>query len=333
MSSRAPPTERVVIPPERLAEAGVWIARLHGDDRDPAIRDAFRRWLLQDALNARAFELVTEVWEDAEDLRLVVSFTRTARPKPTMRFAYFGAAVTALVVLFAVGIARYTRGDVFSTGIGEQRQVTLNDGSRIFLNTATRIVVNYASEARRVNVTGGEALFDVAKRPEWPFIVAAGDRQVTALGTSFVVRKDERRLVVTLVEGKVSVDPILSTNPSSTVSASSEAYTLTPGQRLTFIDGQVPKLDSPPLEESLAWRRGQVVLNETPLSAAAAEMNRYNTLKVIVVHPDVGQIPINGLFQAGDSARFANAVAQAYGLQLRERDGQILLGPATLQVK
>ena len=325
---------RTTIPDERLAEAGVWIARLHGDGRGPEVRNGLRQWLSEDPLNARAYELVTDVWDDAEQLRRVVPLAAAARSRQAPRFFYFGTAVAALIATVVVGVTLYMRGDIVATGIGEQRQVTLTDGTRIFLNTATRVVVNYADEARRVDVTKGEALFDVAKRPDWPFIVTAGERHVTALGTSFVVRKDQKNLVVTLVEGKVSVDPVKAA-PSVTGSSAPAVpqskpgtYTLTAGQRLTFAEGTPPKIDTPSIEESMAWRRGQVVMNEMLLSAAAAEMNRYNNRQVITVQPEVAELSINGLFQAGDSASFANAVAQAYGLQMTQGQGQIVLsGP------
>src|ERR1700735_5441987 len=133
-----------------------------------------------------------------------------------------------------------------TTEVGEQRLVTLTDGTHVFLNTATRIAVNFDAHARWVELKSGEALFDVAKKPSWPFIVQAGDRQIKALGTSFVVRRDPTQTAVTLVEGTVSV-----TTPASApairdsradASPSARAFTLKPGQRLTFL-GQQARLE------------------------------------------------------------------------------------------
>jgi transmembrane sensor len=102
-------------------------------------------------------------------------------------------------------------------------------------------------------------------------------------------------------------------------------FTLTPGQRLTFTGGSATKLDTPSVEKTIAWRRGQVILDDTPLEVAADEMNRYNSTKLVVAHPDAAALLINGLFQAGDSTHFANAVAQAYGLEVVERGNEIIL--------
>ena len=101
----------------------------------------------------------------------------------------------------------YLRSDAVVTGVGEQRTLTLEDGTRIQLNTDTRAVVRYDERLRRVELEKGEAMFEVARRPDWPFVVTAGDRQIRALGTAFVVRREAEVLAVTLVEGKVTVTP------------------------------------------------------------------------------------------------------------------------------
>jgi len=180
----------------------------------------------------------------------------------------------------------------------------------VYLNTATHIVVHYDRHSRRVELEAGEALFDVAKSSDRPFMVTAGDRQVTALGTSFVVRRDAQRLAVTLVEGKVTVN---------------QTFTLSPGQRLTLTPGGGARLDMPSLEIATAWRRGQVILDDTPLSSAVAEMNRYSPVELVIEQPEAGRLLISGLFQAGDSASFARAIAATYGLTALNKGDRIVL--------
>jgi transmembrane sensor len=299
-----------LIPPERLAEAGVWIARLHGDERDRDLEDAVRQWLQASPLNARAFELATEVWDDAANLRRLVPLgvSRPAR----RRYVSVALAATLVMALAAVAmLALYLYPEGVRTGVGEQRMLTLDDGTRVYLNTATHIYIHYDRHSRRVELETGEALFDVAKATDRPFRVTAGDGQVTALGTSFVVRRDEQRLAVTLVEGKVTVN---------------QTFTLTPGERLTLAPGEAARLDMPSLEKATAWRRGQVILDDTPLVAAVAEMNRYSPIELVIEQPEAGTLLISGLFQAGDSASFARAVAATYGLTAVNKGDRIVLG-------
>lgn len=345
------PQPRQPVSPERLAEASVWIAKLHGDMRGRALEHGLRRWLHEDPENARAFELATEVWEEAANLRRLIPFQRGARQRSGVRWWPALAAVASCAVLVViVGLVWMQYWGAISTAVGEQRHVVLEDGTRVFLNTDTRLVVKYEQSARRVELRRGEALFNVAKRKDWPFIVVVGDRQVRALGTSFVVRKDAERVAVTLVEGSVLVTPVVSAaneaapatidapgaiaqTPavSASVENDSGEFKLTPGQRLTFSNGAPIKLDTPPVERTTAWRRGQVILDDTPLRTAAAEMNRYNETKLIVQEPETAELLINGLFQAGDSTHFANAVAQAYGLTVVQRGDEIVISGKPVQ--
>jgi transmembrane sensor len=339
------------VSPEQLAEASVWIAKLHGEGRGRALEDGLRRWLHAHPENARAFELATEVWEESEKLRSVVPFRPLTHVEHRPRWGgALRVAMACVLTLVIVGIVWFQYVGVVATAVGEQRQLVLEDGTRVFLNTDTRIVVKYDEKARRVELRRGEALFNVAKRSDWPFIVVAGDRQVKALGTSFVVRRDPERLAVTLVEGSVLVSPVVPVLPElvqPTLDApgaieqtpaatpleprSGGEFKLAAGQRLIFNTGAATRLDTPSIDKTTAWRRGQVILDDTPLQAAIAEMNRYNETKLVVSDPDAAALPINGLFQAGDSTHFANAVAEAYGLTVITRGDEIVLSGKPVQ--
>jgi transmembrane sensor len=336
------------IPPDRLAEAGVWIARLHGDDRSPAMEEGFREWLNADPMNARAFELTTDVWEDAQNLRRVIPFAheaaRPARSRSRILSWSSVALVGAVALVLAVVAIRYFDSGTVATGVGEQRLLALEDGSRIFLNTATRVAIRYNEQSRLVELEAGEALFDVAKQPHRPFIVRAGDRQVRAVGTSFVVRRDRERLAVTLVEGKVAVMPVplaelqdaaessstrkiaaRSSAGSQGAAGTAEVFTLTTGQRLVIPVDEPARVDTLPADRATAWRRGQVILDDTALANAVTEMNRYSAQKLVVESSGAQDLVVSGLFQVGDSVSFAHAVAQTYGLTVIERRNEIVL--------
>lgn len=303
--------------PEMRTQAAAWLARLHGPNRTPQAESGFRRWLQADPRHGAAFELVTEVWDKAGGVR---------RPLPrtigrtSLRWLPAASAVAATVLLSVLGTLLYMRDGAVETAIGEQRNLTLEDGSRIFLNTATRVEVQYDERARRIRLQQGEALFEVAPRSGRPFIVAAGDREVVALGTAFVVRKDPGRLAVTLVEGKVKVVPSDARPVGDPV--------MIPGQRLIFSAGTAPRMDLPAIDKVIAWRQGQVVLDDAPLAEAIAEMNRYSTVALSIERPEAAHIRISGVFRAGDSGNFAKAVAATYRLTVIEGPRQLILAGA-----
>ena len=315
---------------ERLAEAGVWVARLQGDEPKAAMTGV-KEWLKAHPMNGRALELCTDVWEESYNLRRITPFASDGASPSRGRRRLSIAVVAAVIVLIVTGVALFSARPGVSTGVGEQRLLTLKDGTRVFLNTATRVVVEYSDNFRKVELDKGEALFDVANRPGWPFVVQVGDRQVKALGTSFVVRRDEKELAVTLVEGKVSVTSNPGVAPSGSHAnhlsdsvATSDNITLRPGQRLTLADGNA-RLETTSLDKAVAWRRGQIVLDDTPLASAVAEMNRYSETRLVLERPESGTLLVNGLFQAGDSMSFARAVAATHGLVVVERDGEIVI--------
>ena len=320
-----------LIPPERIAEAGVWVARLHSGEPDKVAMAGVKQWLKAHPMNVRALELCTEIWEESANLRRITPFETQASATPRKRrFLSVTATAVALLLVTAMILWLAPAPDL-ATEVGEQRLVTLEDGTHVFLNTATRIAVKFDAHARWVELKSGEALFDVAKKPTWPFIVKAADRQIKALGTSFIVRRDATQTAVTLVEGTVSVTADgSSSNQSVSAPAAPQVFTLKPGQKLTFLGAQ-SRLDVTPLDKAIAWRRGEIIFDDTSLSDAAAELNRYSKDRIVVERPDAQAVRVTGLFQTGDSLSFAHAVAQSYGLTVDERKDAIVLSGSPVQ--
>jgi transmembrane sensor len=325
------------------AEAAAWIARLHGPNRDAHVEEACRRWIADDPERAAAFELLTDTWEKSGQLpRRPIEKVRNWDLRGFHLSLPRALLATCAIAVVAVGITLFClRTDGVSTVVGEQRTLTLQDGSRVYLNTNSRAVVRFDRQARRVELEKGEALFEVAQNSALPFIVTAGDRQVRALGTAFVVRRDPQQLAVTLVEGKVAVSgdskqetaSLLTASTHSPASAGSkvataDVFTLDPGQRVTFASGQPPKVDRPRLEKITAWQHGQVSLDNTTLADAVSEMNRYNRMQLVVEDPEVAAIRISGIFRAGDTENFVQALVRTYHLQVQDRgSGVIAVGP------
>jgi transmembrane sensor len=318
------------------AEASVWIVRLHGAHRTPELEAGFRRWLGSHPDNAAEFERVTAVWESAPHASIagLPRVVHRERSSPAPR--RFAIAATLLLVAAGGGFLSYRleRDPEYVTAIGEQRTVPLDDGSRIALNSNSRVQIEFTAEKRTVRLLRGEAFFDVAHNKERPFVVIAGESEVTAVGTAFEVRYEPDHIDVTLVEGKVDVtstaEPLGSpANVSSSLSGlrqlSSSGYRMTAGERLSIAKGAPAKVDAPRVEAVTAWRRGEVMLDDTPLTEAIAEMNRYSKNPLIIDGSSIATLRVSGIYHTGDSAGFAQTVAQLYGLQVTQEGGQIHL--------
>jgi transmembrane sensor len=312
------PANTVKCSREQTREAAVWMTLLRSPDRTEKMDRGLKRWLAAHPGNVAAFEAASTAWEAAGMLPRGPFPHHLAGRQGGVRRAIRPALAAAVLATLAVtGIWLQGRHAGVATDIGEQRILTLQDGTRVFLNTDTRVVVRYGERRRVVELKSGEAYFDVAKHgPGWPFVVTAGGQQVHAVGTAFVVRRDSNRLLVTLLEGKVTV---------ALAQKGGAPIALSPGQRLTLEERQPPKVDEPVLEKVTAWRAGYLDLPVMPLEEAVAEMNRYSRTRIRIAESESAVIPISGVFRAGDNVSFANAVADAYGLEVQSGSGGITL--------
>jgi len=324
-----------VVTREIAAEAAVWIARLHGPDRSNHMERECRAWQARSAAHRLAFERGTDLWMDAAGVnRAAVAraeayrLPEVAESAQRMRPWPFAAALTMAVLAGVLVLGPWWDGDRYDTGIGEQRIVMLQDGTRMTLNTSTRVRVSLGASRRTVDVVGGEALFEVAKDASRPFVVRAASSEVTATGTAFLVRYTPSieskldALEITLVEGRVVVS-----SPTDGVSAAvTPAIEMSPGQRLRVagVRNQAgapvkPKVDHPRVDQVLAWKRGDAVFDNASLAEAVAEMNRYSSTPISVIGADaLGALRVSGVFKTGDNASFSRAVAKLHGLLVRE---------------
>ena len=303
------------------AEAAAWLARLHADDRTDATESAFKAWLHADRAHEEAFERATEIWAMIPGAMLCAAAPAAAAlplRHANRHAAGFAMAASLLLVLGAgSGWWLLTRPLDYATRVGEQKVATLEDGSRIALNTDSEVDVSYEKAIRRVTLERGEAMFEVAPNPDRPFVVRAGDKLVKAIGTSFIVRRDANGVVVTLIQGKVSV--------SDVAKAAVRPTLLTPGERLTVAASAPPVIDQPAMEAATAWRRGQAVFSDAPLSSAVAELNRYGGPRITVDDPHLASLRVSGVFATNDTAEFANAVAALHGLRVQRTSSELHL--------
>lgn len=336
----------------QVREAAVWMTLLRGPERSEKLERGFHRWLSADPAHQAAFEKVSTVWEETGALPRgpIESPSRWQRAGFRQGFMRAGAAVAALALL-TFGLFYFVwRDPDLSTGVGEQRLLVLDDGTRVYMNTNTRLFVAYDERHRKVVLKNGEALFEVAKRgPQWPFLVQVGKQHITALGTAFVVRSDAEQVSVTLLEGKVSVSgpqtiaidhapanfehlPRPSLPPAS---STEDVHVLAPGQRLTLEMSGIAtsRMDAPELETVTAWRVGRINMQDMPLADAVAEMNRYSREQIVIEHPRAAALLITGVFRTGDTLNFANAVARSYGLQVLHQGNTIKLAGEPRPIK
>jgi transmembrane sensor len=233
------------------------------------------------------------------------------------------ASLAAAAVALGAGLIFWPtldRGERYLTDIGEQRSVPLSDGSVITLNTDTKLEVRFSGDSRSIELLAGQANFDVAVDPHRPFVVTAGERQVTALGTSFDVYRSSDRVTVTLLEGKVAVRERDEPDKIPEIAAA-------PGQQLSFdTRGGTVHRATVDVRRATAWRVRRLEFDDTPITDAIAEANRFSRQKIELDAPALSRAKVSGNFDAGDSEALADALSTYYELRMnRLQDGTILL--------
>ncbi len=163
--------------------------------------------------------------------------------------------------------------NTISTPRGGQYQVTLSDGSKVWLNAASsiRFPVVFTGDERTVEITG-EAYLEVAKNSAMPFRAKAGDSEIEVLGTHFNVNAydNETAIRTTLLEGRVKVHA-----PDKTVK------TLSPGQQSAIHrSGKVQVINNADTEEALAWINGRFQYNSTDIGAILRQIERWYDVDV-----------------------------------------------------
>ena len=324
--------------------AARWIVRQEGGDWSPEDDAALASWLDERMAHKAAFWRLRHGWAEADRVaalgfqlgepRARRSWRHWARSSRTWpRVGAAGAIAAALALTVGItGLTLRTSPDdptqaapapaLVQTPVGIQRTIALRDGSKIELNTATAVRTAAGANPREVWLEKGEAYFDIVHRPDAPFVVHAGPRTVTVLGTRFIVRRDDEKVTVAVLSGRVRVE-------DASKATSARATVIGQGD-IAFAqsNGALLALAAPGRVDAMAgWRDGVLVFNNQRLEDAVADFNRYTKRPIRIADPAVANIRIGGTFQIDNSAGFLDLLHTAYGLQVRPEGDSIVVAP------
>jgi transmembrane sensor len=307
--------------PQARAEAAAWLARLHGDDRSPADEDSFRLWLSASADHAAAFEAVDRMWSAVGGMQRSQGFSRlhtAPQSRQASRRAVMAGATLLLAGAGSLAFWRSASANVYETDVGEQKHVALADGSQLFLDAKTRLVVDFTDAVRSANLQYGQVNFRVAPDRNRPFVVQAAQRKIVATQCNFDVRCEDGEVQVLLIHGEADVAPVSAPRGSRT-------ERLGPGERLVA-SVDMERRDRPNLNHLLAWQSGSVVFENTDLAEAVQEMNRYSTAR-LEVDPSVAGLKVSGVYRVGDNEAFARSIAKLLPITVRQEEDSYRLVP------
>ncbi|WMD22700.1 FecR domain-containing protein [Achromobacter seleniivolatilans] len=287
--------------------AAFWYARERSGRMSDADREAFAVWLQQAPLHAREYALLDDVWRDtlavpAERLRALAREPAAAPARrrlanwPAIAMAGGAALVIGLAAIPLLHSADPSYNAELSSGHGERRQVALSDDSVLELNTDTKASVRFYPDRREVDLASGEITFSVKPDADRPFIVRTGDAQVRVTGTRFNVRSNSGATEVAVLSGSVEV------KPSGWRFWQREQ--LVPGQGLSASASGLSAAQAVDTATLTAWHQGRIVFNNTPLSAAIAEMNRYAPYSIRLSGAGLEKVRVAGALSIDQPASF-----------------------------
>lgn len=311
-------------------QARAWLRLLASTTVTEVDAQAFRRWLDARASHKVAFNEVKHQWTvmrpaAGEYLRTrpdaMPSRSGAGRARQPSRRVFLGAAMgTAAVAAVAVALPPGGRWPSFTewgaddrTVVGEQRIVTLAQRATVTLNTQTSIRRQSAhGQVVGFDLLAGEAAIDLLAS-ESPFSVAAGAGTATARSGQFEVRFINGKVCVTCLSGGVRV-----AHPAG-------RRALTANQQMIYDSQAVSGIATVEPSATTAWRRGEIVFDQTRLSDVLVEINRYRSGRVMLMNAAARDNRVTGRFMIASLDAALAQLVNTFDLSARSLPGGLLL--------
>lgn len=341
---RIPLSHEIENDPLHLAAAD-WFVRLQSTEISLEETLAWQAWLYESPANAEAFARIEEISQTLRDVPAPAALPaaliardrydasipiRDWKPRAALRWPWAVLGVAASFALVAVVFAFWrapAETNAFETVVGENRSVTLADGSIISLGGDTRIEVRLSDNTRAIELNRGEALFKVAKDSARPFKVRAGDATIIAVGTEFNVERDSDRAVVSVTEGRVVVKPMDGLLPVALLQEFKpklRSVRVNAGQQTTAGSAGIEeptKMEDP----ATGWQIGHLAFRLQPLRYVLEDVNRYARKPIVLETESMGTLIITGTVERENIGGWIKSLERAFDLQATEEADQIIL--------
>ena len=299
----------------RVLDAAIaWQLSLDSGDGDLVAREAFSQWLASDEEHARAWRQLGLI-----DQRVSVASgpARAAllqsREGIRRRVRKLGSGLASIALVCGLALLageryvpiHYWLADQ-RTATGEQRTLTLADGTRINLNTHSAIDVRFDEQRRLIVLQEGEILVETGHNDARPFYVQTRDGSLRALGTRFIVKREDDATRLSVLQSAVAAQP----------QALHQEQIFKEGQQVLMRgDGLGPALAVTPATD--AWTRGMLVVDNARLGDVVDELSRYRT-DYLDVNKNVADLRITGSFPLHDTTLALNALLPTLPVQIEQ---------------
>ncbi|MGY0216661.1 FecR domain-containing protein [Endozoicomonadaceae bacterium StTr2] len=287
--------------PESIRQAACWAARLWADDATEQDRQALLHWRQQNSDNDNAWRHLEQVQSkfsllpsNSVSTQILGKRTRINR-RQLLALAILSLGATGL---YRAHLSRTSiTGEMFSSNIGEIKPVTLTDGTRLVLNTDSKLIANITSDTRQLHLLQGEVMITTGSHPA-PLQVFSTQGQIIPIGTRFAVQQHEQSTRVEVYKGAVTLSPL----------QQHITQTLQAGEFTHFTTDQIDKADQLP-ETNSAWTQQLLVASRMPLTVFTRELARYRP-GFIRIDPELEQLHVTGVFSLQDTDQILHNLSQ-----------------------
>jgi transmembrane sensor len=301
------------VSPKALEQAAEWLVRLQ-DGASSDERAACEQWRSSDPQHALAWERAQRLLDKLGTLPPELAMPVLNRAPDSARRAAV-TRIVALMLTLPAGWAgwRYAQAQPWSgdmhTAVGEQRMVTLDDGTSVTLNTASAIDVRFTRSERRIVLRTGEFLVRSGHAPDnRPLRVSTAEGMLQPLGTLFNVRRHACSTDLAVLEGAVRITP---------ADAADEALVIDAGSQTRFNARHIAPIRATD-PAMTAWTTGMLLADQMRLDALVAELSRYRN-GLVRVDPAVAALRVSGAFPIADGERTLDMLVSTYPLDAVQR--------------
>ncbi|MDM7859891.1 FecR domain-containing protein [Alteromonas sp. ASW11-36] len=321
-------------------QACVWISRIDRGLNEQE-KDQLSKWMaISNAHREVLFELAS-LWDDMSVMHQLSSlFPLEQQPTTQIESRYkktnWQIAASIAFVCLTIGGFLFSQWNTSpdamviaaqhaSTLVGEQRSITLSDGSTLHLNTNSAVSIRFTGEERRISLLRGEAYFDVAHEKSRPFVVAAGRNTVTAIGTAFNVQLvEESAFELVVTEGRVLVQDKAEQSAIEGAKILSGQNAIV-DQGLIVFSGEKATVDASISDrktvsqdlvaDDLAWQKGMLVFKGETLDVVLKEITRYTPMRFQISDEALKRQRVAGYFKVGDIDGLLNALENSFSIK------------------
>ena len=303
---------------------------------DPGKQSEVETWMLQHWDSASEIDsnaLIENVFRQIRDYKKVHS-TSSGSSLTRMLKVYQKIAAFLLIPIIGLGIYYWVNQSSQPTvqyaetiaPRGQKSQIVLADGTRVWLNSDTKIKypTNYNENQRDVYLDG-EAFFEVSKNAHKPFVVHTSGINVKVRGTKFNVKaySDEEKIETSLFEGKID----LTTNPS--LSAQVDEKEMTPGQSFSYLKTEEKLVQSSiPREEIDGWKKNQLIFKDDTFCNLVKKVERWYDVQVIYDEKQFNDRRLTvELYEGERLDRLLEVIRLALSVNYKYERGKIILTP------